>query len=416
MRVLRRLRAGLPDRHAEREIGDRDRDARALRGHHLRLLRRRLRLQGRDARRRGRAHAALQGRQGQSRPFLRQGPLRLRLRHPQRPHAEADDQVEDHRSVARSVLGRGDQLRGLGVQAHPGEIWQELRRRHHLLALHQRRDLPRAEARARGLRQQQCRYLRAGVPFADRLRAEDHLRHLGRHAGLRLGRAGRRDHDHRRQPDRRPSGVRLSHEEAAAPGRQADHPRSAPHRPRAHAAYRGRLPSAAQARHQRRRGHLARPCRRHRRAGEREIRARALRLGRVPGLGRVRLRQAPQPRGSREAHRRSRRVHPRRGAALCHRRQRRHLLRPRRHRAQPGLDHGDGHRQSRHGHRQYRPRGRRREPTSWAEQRAGLLRHGIVPARGVGLPARLRGRDPRHVRVHCGAGRSTRSLACASPT
>ena len=31
------------------------------------------------------------------------------------------------------------------------------------------------------------------------------------------------------------------------------------------------------------------------------------------------------------------------------------LLRPRRHRAQPGLDHGDGHRQPRHGHRQYRP-------------------------------------------------------------
>src|SRR6476646_10527713 len=230
MRVLRRLRAGLPDCDAEREIGDRDRDARALRGHHLRLLRRRLRLQGRDARRRGRAHAALQGRQGQSRPFLRQGPLRLRLCHSQRPHAEADDPRKDHGSVARSVLGRGDQLCGLGVQAHPGEIWQELRWRHHLLALHQRRNLPGAEARARGLRQQQCRYLRAGVPFADRLRAEDHLWHLGRNAGLRLGRAGRRDHDHRRQPHRRPPGVRLSHEEAAASGRQADHPRSPPHR------------------------------------------------------------------------------------------------------------------------------------------------------------------------------------------
>ena len=41
---------------------------------------------------------------------------------------------------------------------------------------------------------------------------------------------------------------------------------------------------------------------------QREIRARALRLGRVPGLGGVRLRQAPQPRGGREAHRRARRV------------------------------------------------------------------------------------------------------------
>jgi formate dehydrogenase major subunit len=41
-------------------------------------------------------------------------------------------------------------------------------------------------------------------------------------------------------------------------------------------------------------------------------------------------------------HRRARTADPRRGAALCHRRQRRDLLRPRRHRAQPGLDHGHG--------------------------------------------------------------------------
>ena len=47
---------------------------------------------------------------------------------------------------------------------------------------------------------------------------------------------------------------------------------------------------------------------------------------------------------------------PRRRAALRHRRQRRDLLRPRRHRAQPGLDHGDGDRQPRDGDRQYRPR------------------------------------------------------------
>ena len=71
------------------------------------------------------------------------------------------------------------------------------------------------------------------------------LRHLGRHAGFQLGRAGRRDHGDRRQPDRRPSGVRLAHEEAAARGRQADRRRSAPHRPGAHAACRGRLSSAA---------------------------------------------------------------------------------------------------------------------------------------------------------------------------
>ncbi len=97
------------------------------RGHDLRLLRRRLRLQGRDARRRARAHGAVQGRQGQSRPFLRQGPLRLGLRHPQGPHPEADDPRQDHRPVARGLLGRGDRLRGVRVQAHPGEIRQRAR-------------------------------------------------------------------------------------------------------------------------------------------------------------------------------------------------------------------------------------------------------------------------------------------------
>ena len=83
MRLLRRLRAGLPDGDAEREVRHRDRHARAFGGHDLRLLRRRLLVQGRDARRRGRPHGALQGRQGQPRPLLRQGPLRLGLRHPQ---------------------------------------------------------------------------------------------------------------------------------------------------------------------------------------------------------------------------------------------------------------------------------------------------------------------------------------------
>ena len=68
MRLLRRLRAGLPDRDADREVGHRDRPAGAFRGHHLRLLRRRLHLQGRNARRGSRPHGSLEGRQGQSRP------------------------------------------------------------------------------------------------------------------------------------------------------------------------------------------------------------------------------------------------------------------------------------------------------------------------------------------------------------
>ena len=137
MRVVRRLRAGLPHRYAEREERHRDRHARAFARHHLRLLRRGLRLQGRDARRRAGAHGAVEGRQGQSRTFLRQGPLRVRLCHAQGPHPEADDPRQDHRSVARGVVGRGHQLRRFRVQAHPGEIRPRFGRRHHLLTLHQ---------------------------------------------------------------------------------------------------------------------------------------------------------------------------------------------------------------------------------------------------------------------------------------
>ena len=119
-----------------------------------------------------------------------------------------------------------------------------------------------------GVRQQQHRHLRAGLPLADRLRAEDDLRHLGRHAGFRLRGTRRRDDGGRRQSDRRASGVRLAHEEAAARGREADRDRSAPHRPGAHAACRGRVSPAAAARHQCRGADRAGARDRHRGAGE----------------------------------------------------------------------------------------------------------------------------------------------------
>jgi formate dehydrogenase major subunit len=57
---------------------------------------------------------------------------------------------------------------------------------------------------------------------------------LGESAGtqdLQIGRQVRCHHGHRRQSDRRPPGVRLAHEAPAAPGREADRHRSAPHRP-----------------------------------------------------------------------------------------------------------------------------------------------------------------------------------------
>ncbi len=60
------------------------------------------------------------------------------------------------------------------------------------------------------------------------------------------------------------------------------------------------------------------------------------------------------------------------------------LLRPKRDRARPGVDHRHRHRQPRHADRQYRPAGRGAEPAARPEQRAGLLRHGQLPARIAG--------------------------------
>ena len=94
----------------------------------------------------------------------------------------------------------------------------------------------------------------------------------------------------------------------------------------------------------------------------------------------------------------------------------RDLLRPRRHRAQPGVDDGAGDRQPGHGDRQSRPARRRRQSAARPEQRAGRVRHGLVPARALRLPPHLgrcrRGRCSRS----CGAGRSIPSRGCASPT
>ena len=91
-----------------------------------------------------------------------------------------------------------------------------------------------------------------------------------------------------------------------------------------------------------------------------------LRLGRVPGLGALRRAAIQQSRGHGD------RNGPRSEGsscgrpALCYRRQCGDLLRSWRHRAQPGLDHGNRDRQPRHGDRQYRPGRRRREPAARA--------------------------------------------------
>ena len=107
-------------------------------------------------------------------------------------------------------------------------------------------------------------------------------------------------------------------------------------------------------------------------------------------------------------------------APLRPRAQRRDLLRPRRHRAQPGHDRRDGDRQPGDGHRQPRPRGRGREPAARPEQRAGLLRHGLLPARARRLSPH---RPTRHCarcsaptgRSSCGPRRACASRTCSRP-
>jgi formate dehydrogenase major subunit len=74
----------------------------------------------------------------------------------------------------------------------------------------------------------------------------------------------------------------------------------------------------------------------------------------------------------------------------------------------PGLHHGHGDRQPRHADRQYRARRRGGEPAPRPEQRAGLLRHGVVPARAAGLPPCEERRCARDLREP-GAWRSTRA-------
>ena len=198
-------------------------------------------------------------------------------------------------------------------------------------------------------------------------------------------------------------------------GAKLDRHRPAPHRPGAHPARRGRPPPAAAPRHQRRRRQRDGPRRRHR--GPRRPRRSSPSAARATTSG---PRSSPAPENSPEALEEITGVPAGRGArrrpALRRRAQRGDLLRPRRHRAQPGLHDGDGHGQPGHGHRQHRPRRRRRQPAARPEQRAGLVRHGLVPPRAARLPPRLRRRRPRHLRAAVGLARSSPSPACASPT
>jgi len=100
MRLLRRLRPGLPDRHPHREIGDRDRPTRTFGGHDLRLLRCRMQLQGRKcvARKSWRRFPIRMARRTTAIP--RQRAVRLWLRHPPGPDPETNDSRQGQRTLA----------------------------------------------------------------------------------------------------------------------------------------------------------------------------------------------------------------------------------------------------------------------------------------------------------------------------
>ena len=159
------------------------------------------------------------------------------------------------------------------------------------------------------------------------------------------------------------------------------------------AACRGHASPETAPRHQRRHDHRAGACDRDRRPGRRGLRRRTLRDAGLRRMARFRVRVRENSPEAMEAVtgvpaaevRAAARLYATGGNA-------RDLLRPRRDRTRAGLDHGDGHRQPRHGHRQRRPRRRGRESAARPEQCAGLLRHGLLPARVAGLPPCVRHR------------------------
>ena len=139
------------------------------------------------------------------------------------------------------------------------------------------------------------------------------------------------------------------------------------------------------------------------------IHRRTLRDAGLCRLARVRRASGQFARSDGSRHRRARRRGARGGASVCHRRQRGHLLRSRRDRTFAGLDRGDRHRQPRDGDRQRRARRRGRESAARAEQRAGLLRHGRLPAYSARLPPCVRHGHARTVRESMGCEPAARA-------
>ena len=174
------LRAGLPHVHAAGKDRHHDGPGRALGDHHLRLLRRGLRFQGRDEGPGSGAHGALEGRPGQPWPFLRKRPLRLGYAtHKERvlkpmirqritdPWREVSwDEAINHAASKDSAASR----RATGATPSATSPHRAAPTRETWLV---------QKLNARGLRHQQRRHLRPRLPLAHRLRPEADAGRIG---------------------------------------------------------------------------------------------------------------------------------------------------------------------------------------------------------------------------------------------
>ena len=167
------------------------------------------------------------------------------LRHAQGTRAQAHDPPAHHRSVARGVLGRGHQPRGLGIPPHPGAprrdavggitlalqgTWLVQKLVRAAFGTNNVDTCARVCHSPTGYGLKQTLGESAGTQTFDSVMHTDVVIVMGANPSSATG-------------------VRLAPEAPAAPGRAPDRDRSAPHRAGQLAAHQGRLPPGA-ARHQ----------------------------------------------------------------------------------------------------------------------------------------------------------------------
>ena len=184
MRVLRPMRRSVPDWRPRGKISHCHGRCRP-RGHDdVRLLRRRVFVQSRNARLTRREDGSQPRWACQPRACVCKRPVCLRLRHTSRSNRHSDDSEAHHRRMEQGLVGRGHSVRRLRVAANSVPVRQGRNRRNHVVALHERRNVPRAKDGAGRVRDQQCRHVRPCVSFPDGLWPQAYDRRIRRYAGI----------------------------------------------------------------------------------------------------------------------------------------------------------------------------------------------------------------------------------------